>query len=205
MGSRGGGVGPVDVGGYIPAWRRWICACDGDGGHVSRELATSGLIVRIVPVDHASCPIYSSLGCACDPSWPKRKLNPTWRVGVLTNTAAGRIGGFDCANDFTVDQEGQSVRFPVDGIIVEIFICIRNTARRCSVSRCGDDALPKVVTLTLRSLCAREFPINLIFDTTHGDEGCDDASPTTCFESRSDCSVVYISRARKPSTAIGLS
>ena len=37
--------------------------------------------------------------------------------------------------------------------------------------------LPEVIGLALSSLLAREFPVNLIFDVTHGDECRDDARP----------------------------
>jgi len=43
-----------------------------------------------------------------------------------------------------------------------------------------DVSLPEKVGLTIGRVSAGKFPINLIFDVTHSDESCDNATPSTC-------------------------
>ena len=42
-----------------------------------------------------------------------------------------------------------------------------------------DVSLPEKVGLTIGCVSTREFPINLILDVTHGDEGRDNTAPST--------------------------
>lgn len=48
-------------------------------------------------------------------------------------------------------------------------------------SKLTDIALPKVVSLTLGGLIARELPIDFIFDAAHGNECSNYTIPTTGF------------------------
>jgi hypothetical protein len=60
---------------------------------------------------------------------------------------------------------------------VEVGECITADAVFRAVGRVGDDTLPEHIRLAFSGLVTREFPIDLIPDVGHGDEGSYDTIP----------------------------
>jgi len=94
---------------------------------------------------------------------------------------------------------------PVDRVIVEVAVCIRQTSVSGSV-RCvsWDDTLPEEVALCLRGRRTGELPIDFVLDITHRNKGSDNPSPAASLEGGSDRPVVDISCAGETCAAVGL-
>lgn len=133
-GGEGCGIWVVDIGGDVRGRLDGVIAGDVDRLDEGVEVS-SGNVVGVVPVDHASSPLNCALGSSIDTSGPHTRVGGRCQFrskrerekGVLPdlNTSGGSwvksnairvdgIGLLQGADRVSVDQPRQSIRLPVD-------------------------------------------------------------------------------------------